>query len=118
MRERRPTGEAAPRPEVWPLEEVLPAPAEEDLGIDLEQPAAEEEDPDIELAVLCGRSQISIENAARYHSDHLSDVKKNPSINPIIGKIGAPDCARAERPRGVRPRGESWTRAASGRGVA
>ena len=58
---------------------MLPAAAEEDLGIDLEQPAAEEEDPDIELAVLCGRSQISIENAARYYSDHLSDVKKNPS---------------------------------------
>ena len=57
---------------------MLPAPAEEDLGIDLEQPAEEEEDPDIESAVLCGRSQISIENAARYHSDHLSDVKKNP----------------------------------------
>ena len=55
---------------------MLPAAAEEDLGIDLEQPAAEEEDPDIELAVLCGRSQISIENAARYYSDHLSDVKK------------------------------------------
>ena len=36
---------AAPRPEFWPLNEVLPAPAEEDLGIDLEQPAAEEKDP-------------------------------------------------------------------------
>ena len=58
---------------------MLPAAAEEDLGIDLEQPAAEEEDPDIESAVLCGRSQISIENAARYYSDHLSHVKKNPS---------------------------------------
>ena len=69
-RERRPTGEAAPRPEVWPLDEVLqaaveveglvldelPVVAEEEKAPEVlpldERPAAEEEDPDIELAVL------------------------------------------------------------------
>jgi hypothetical protein len=61
-RERRPTGltgGAAPRPGLWPLDGELRAAFEaerlllDELPLD-ERAAAAEEDPDVELAALCG----------------------------------------------------------------
>ena len=56
-RERRPTGltgGAAPRPGLWPLDGELRAAFEAERLLLDERAAAAEEDPDVELAALCG----------------------------------------------------------------